>query len=139
MLVQTIFSLILVVTLVAPMPRAHGSQRKNKSLIAPTDLSVVAESDSQLKLTCNDTNTWERSYFVERSLDGKRFSVVKVLDANSTSYTDSFLDSGKTYYYRVRAKGKWHGSSYSVVATGTPAAPLLELSGEEAPLLKNGD
>src|SRR5262249_4604353 len=60
---------------------------------------------------------------VERSSDGgKTFTQITSLSASSTSYSDTGLTAGATYYYRVRALGSTP-SGYSNAASATTQAP----------------
>ena len=81
-----------------------------------------------INLVWQDKASTETSYSVERSTDNKTWSVIATLAANSTSYSDTGLTPGATYYYRVRCfngpSASPYSSSISVVATPTaPAQP----------------
>jgi titin len=95
--------------------------------VSPT-LSAAAQSSNQISLNWSDVNG-ETSYGVERSMDGVNFSAVGIMSAGLTTYTDSGLNPGTTYSYRVRAYGV-SGSQVSNTAVATtatvvtaPAAP----------------
>ena len=96
---------------------------------APTGLAVGASAGSptsSLVLAWVDTTTTETGYRVERSPNGSSFSQVAQLGSGATSYADSGLASGTTYYYRVYAYNGGGASGYSNVASGqtqTAAAP----------------
>jgi len=63
---------------------------------------------------------------VERSTNNVSFTQIASLAAGSTSYPNTGLTSGTTYYYRVRAQSSFGFSAYSNVANSTtigPAAP----------------
>ena len=71
---------------------------------APTGLTVgvsAGSPTSSLVLAWVDTATDDTGYRVERSPNGLNFSQVAQLASNVTSYADSGLASGTTYYYRV--------------------------------------
>ena len=98
----------------------------------PTSVTATALSSSQIRLNWADSNPNESSYLVERSLSsGSGFAQIASLAANATTFTNTGLAAGTTYYYRVRATSKNGAfSTYSNVAsarttsTGTvPAAP----------------
>ncbi|WP_193378525.1 fibronectin type III domain-containing protein, partial [Singulisphaera acidiphila] len=81
---------------------------------APANLTVTANSSSQLALTWLDTSDNEQGFKIERSTDGVNFTQVNTLSANATSYVDSSnLTPGTTYYYRVRAYNAGGDSNYS--------------------------
>jgi parallel beta-helix repeat protein len=97
----------------------------------PTGLGATAASASQINLAWTDNATDETAYRIERSPDGSTsWSEIVALAANSTSYSNTGLTCGTTYYYRVRAyrSGDSEYSTYSNVAHDTtlacqPAAP----------------
>jgi hypothetical protein len=70
---------------------------------APTSLIVSAQNSSEILLTWFDNATNETAYDVQRSTNGTVWYTVGSLSANSTSFTDTSLLCGATYYYRVRA------------------------------------
>ncbi len=84
---------------------------------APTNLVATALSSSSIALSWTDNATTEAGYRVERSTDGLTFTQVATLPANATSYTNSFLASGTTYYFRVRAYEGSVNSAYSNTAS----------------------
>ena len=84
---------------------------------APTDLSATAVSRSQINLVWADNATDEDGFAIERSADGRRFSQIDVVGADTTGYFDTGLRANRTYYYRVRAFNAEAGySDYSNIA-----------------------
>jgi hypothetical protein len=70
---------------------------------APTGLTV-AESEDGIDLTWTDNSHVEISYIVERSEDGTNFTnLISSLPANTLSYSDTSVDTGVLYYYRIKA------------------------------------
>lgn len=80
-------------------------------------------------LSWNDTKD-EGHYFVERSTDGTNFQPFTFLKQDVTLLTDTRLEEGATYFYRIKS-GNWAGeSAYSRVIgpffigfTSAPNAP----------------
>ncbi len=66
----------------------------------PTQLSAVALSDANLRLTWTDNCSFEGGYKLERD-DGAGFVEIVDLDANTTSYTNTGLTYGDEYHYRL--------------------------------------
>ena len=60
---------------------------------------------------------------IERSSDGLSFAQLGTVGANGTSYPDTGLIPGTTYYYRVRAYHSGLYSAYSDPASATTFAP----------------
>lgn len=75
-----------------------------------------AATAAQLVVTWEDGTDEEDGYRVERSVEGVNFATVATLPANSTSYTDTSVLGGTTYWYRVIAFNAFTTSSYSNVA-----------------------
>ncbi|MDB5038206.1 MAG: hypothetical protein JWQ35_1734 [Bacteriovoracaceae bacterium] len=98
-------------------------------IAAPSNLSAVASSTSQINLSWSDNSYNETGFVVQRSVSSGSFYTIARLGANTTHYTDSSLRSSTTYSYRVKAI-RWSGSSaysntasaktLSIVATPTP-------------------
>jgi len=93
---------------------------------APTGLNATAVSTSQIDLSWTDNATDETAYRVERSPNGSTgWSEIANLAANSTSYSNTGLACGITFYYRVRAyrAGDSQFSDYSNVDQATTVCP----------------
>ena len=85
------------------------------SLPAPTGLTASAVAGRQIKLSWTDTSTQENGFKIERSTSPTTgFAQIATTFVNSTSYANTGLTSGRTYYYRVRAYNNFLGySAYS--------------------------
>lgn len=95
---------------------------------APTGLSAIAASASQINLGWADNSSNEDGFRIERSPDGTNFTEIATVPANSTGYTAGGLASGTPYFFRVRAYNAVGNSNYSNTAvastlTTLPAAP----------------
>jgi autotransporter-associated beta strand protein len=98
---------------------------------APTNLVLnapVAKAGTPGTVNCSwkDNSDNEDYFVVERSADSVNFTDVAHPLANTTFYTDSGLQSGSKYYYRVKAHSSLNESIYSAVASvTTPLAGTL--------------
>ncbi len=96
---------------------------------APSGLTATTASSSQINLAWTDNSTNEDNFIVARgTVSGGPYSDVATLAANSTSYNNTGLASGTTYYYVVRAENTGGSSANSAQASATtsqtaPAAP----------------
>jgi PA14 domain/Fibronectin type III domain len=91
---------------------------------APDSLSATT-SGTSVSLTWADRSANETGFVVERATDGgftTGFTTFN-LGANATSYTDTGLAAGTTYYYRVRAVNANGSSGYSNTASVTILPP----------------
>jgi len=71
---------------------------------------------------------------VERSSDGATFAQIAQLGSSATSYTDSGLTAGSTYYYRVSAYDSAGSSAYSNIAsTQTQVTAQIVVQAPAAP------
>ena len=93
---------------------------------APTRLTATPLSSSSIQLGWTDQSIDETSFFVERAPDaGGRagtFAPVGSVGANVTSYPDTGLAAGTTYWYRVRTYGAGGYSAYGNSASAATAS-----------------
>lgn len=104
----------------------------------PTNLSAEAVSSSQVDLTWTDNASVETAYRVERKTgSGGAWSQIASLGANATSYSNTGLQHGYTYYYRVRALNVNVYSGYSNEASATPVlAPTADFTAAATEVLE---
>jgi N-acetylmuramoyl-L-alanine amidase len=88
---------------------------------APSGLAATALSSSQIRLTWTDNSGIEDNYRIERATAaGGPWTQIASTGANVTTFTNSSLTGGTTYYYRVRAFDTHLGNSaYSGTANAT--------------------
>jgi titin len=85
--------------------------------MAPTGLTAVAASSTQIDLSWSDVST-ETGYRVERSLDGATdWITIATTGQDVTAQSDTGLSPGTTYYYRVFATNAGGDSPASDVAS----------------------
>jgi subtilisin len=92
----------------------------------PSGLSGSASSASVIALNWTDNSSNETGFKIERKTGvSGTYSQIATVGANVTTYSNTGLSEGTTYYYRVRAYNLVENSSYSseVSATTLPAAP----------------
>jgi fibronectin type 3 domain-containing protein len=87
---------------------------------APSGLAASTVSTSRIDLSWADNASNEAGYRVERSADGRNWTVLsETLTANSTTYSDASASAGTTYTYRVQAFNDSTTSDISNVASAT--------------------
>ena len=97
-------------------------------VITPTAELAAA----QLTLSWKDLAQNEAGFKIERGVDAAGpFTILASVDANTTSYTDLYLDSSATYCYRVRAFNAAGNSAYSNADCHTPDEELIQGLGSE--------
>ncbi len=97
-------------------------------LSAPTNLNGTLVAFGTLDLTWDDNSSSETGYILERKEYTTSFSLLAILDSNTTTYRDSNLTEGEEYTYRVRAYNDSDSSDYSnnyiiLVTNPFPAPP----------------
>ncbi len=93
---------------------------------APSSLIATAAGTTTINLSWTDNATNETNIVVQRSLlSGGSFVTIATLSANTSSYSNSGLNSATTYYFRVQATNLVASSSWSNIATATTATPPL--------------
>ena len=104
--------------------RSTGSE-----LSAPSELSAVLVSNSQVNIRWADNSTNESGFEVHRTnvIDSSTYSLVAALDANATGYDEPGLGAPYKYCYRVRAvrtTGKKSAySNFSNISCASTVAP----------------
>jgi nitrous oxidase accessory protein NosD len=91
---------------------------------APASLSgtaTVSGSTASVALSWPGVST-AYTYSIERSTDDTNFQTIAVVASTATSYTDSSVATGGTYYYRIAAENLAGASAYATtsgISTGT--------------------
>lgn len=93
--------------------------------VAPSDLVAMAVSSTQINLSWTDNSTDELGFHVERSLDGANFTEIATVNPNVTTYNDTGLMPGTTYFYRLFAFNNFGSSAASNVAGDTTPVPPI--------------
>ena len=87
---------------------------------APANLSATAVSSSQINLAWTDQSTNETDFQIERKTGaGGTYAQIVTAAANATTFNDTGLAEGTTYFYRVRAVNSAGNSAYSNEASAT--------------------
>lgn len=90
---------------------------------APSNLTATASGTSTINLSWNDNSSDETSFNLERSLNSSTgFVTIATLSMNTTSYSNTGLNSSTTYYYRIQAVNATGASTWSNIANATTAA-----------------
>src|SRR5206468_2263552 len=91
---------------------------------APSNLTATAVSTSEIDLAWQANSSNAASFRIQRSRDGIHFAYLASVGGKVTTYKDTGLTPGTTYYYRVRAHNTAGYSAPSNVATATTATPV---------------
>jgi hypothetical protein len=90
---------------------------------APSGLAASAASSTQINLAWINNNTDEEFNFViERSLSASTGWSVLATVPEETSYSDTSVQPGTTYFYRVKASNLAGDSGYSNTASATTSS-----------------
>jgi hypothetical protein len=85
---------------------------------APSNLQV-SKNSLGAKLTWTDNSVNETGFNIFRSTDGVNFTQVGWVPPSTTTFTDTTVTTGVTYYYQVQASGTLAPSDYSNVVSIT--------------------
>jgi hypothetical protein len=89
----------------------------------PTNLTATVISSTQVNLTWQDNSNNEGGFEVDRSADNLNWNQLIVTEDDVTTYSDTAVTGGTTYYYRVRAVNPAGNSGFTSTATAVvPAA-----------------
>jgi len=87
--------------------------------VAPTELTALATSTSEIVLSWVDNAASEIGYAVEMKSPGGAFALIQNLAADTETTTVSGLDEATSYVFRVRATGGSGESAFSNEASAT--------------------
>jgi titin len=97
---------------------------------APSGLSATAASSTRIDLAWTDNSANETSFLVERDTSAAFASpTATTVAANATSFSDTGLTPGTTYYYRVKGRNTTDTSPPSNTASAATSNPIPAPSG----------
>lgn len=88
---------------------------------APTDLTFVSVTKSQITLSWRDNSSTETRYEIWKAVASSELHLWATLPPDTTSYTDTAIESGTTYSYMVRVVNNDGHSDSNTVSATTPA------------------
>ena len=86
---------------------------------APTDLSAVMYSATQIDLNWTNNSSIASGYNILRSLNGGSFTQIATVDGDATSYDDTSLDPSDSAEYEVSAAGSQGTDCSTATASGS--------------------
>jgi hypothetical protein len=109
----------------------------------PEDLEATAASSSEIDLSWSDNSDNEDGFKIERKTAGGTYSQIATVGTGVTTYSDTGLNAGTTYYYRVRAFNGQGMSVYSNEAHATTQSNavqqiIIKLQPDNENMLVNG-
>ena len=94
--------------------RVRASNANGNSTYSNTANATTLAATTSVTLAWDDNSTTETGFKVERSPDGTTaWTEIATTGANVTTYQNTGLPVGATYYYRVRAYTATENSGYS--------------------------
>jgi len=97
---------------------------------APSNLTALVVSGSQINLSWQDNSSDETHFGIEKKVGPMgAWLPIDTTPENTTSYSDTGLDAGLTYYYRVQAFDGSTGSAYSNEASATTESDPPNITG----------
>jgi hypothetical protein len=93
-----------------------GYVRTAPDLVAPANVITTRAFASQINVQWDDNNTTESGYTIARSTAGLAWQDIGVVSANTTFFTDTKVETGKTYAYRVVAFNNQGASPFSATS-----------------------
>ncbi len=103
------------------LPATATATTEGEPPSAPTNLMAISVGSKSIKLTWSDNSNNETGFKIYRDNE-----LVATVPANTTTYTDTGLIKGKTYYYEVRATNS-KGDSDPISTEAMPVDPKIEL------------
>jgi uncharacterized protein (TIGR02145 family) len=101
--ILSISSAVLILMSCSKSPNNNGASTTTVIPLAPSNLTGVLVSSSQVNLTWTDNSTNETGFKIERRLDGGNFAVVGTVNADVLNFSDVGLAANTNYTYRVES------------------------------------
>ncbi|MBD3238987.1 MAG: hypothetical protein GF331_00270 [Chitinivibrionales bacterium] len=83
------------------------------TLLAPSNLNATRANDSSATLSWTDNSDSETGFAVERAIEDGPWAGLTTVGADVTTHTDTGLQQGTMYHYRVRAFAGTDSSGWS--------------------------
>jgi hypothetical protein len=96
------------------------------ALPAPSSVSASAQSSSSISISWNSVSGATGYYIYRSTSSGGTYDYL--VSTSSTSYTNTGLSSGTTYYYKVSAYNSYGESSQSSYTSATTSSSVITLS-----------
>ncbi len=103
------------------LPATATATTEGEPPSAPTNFKAYSVGSKSIKLIWNDNSNNETGFKIFRDN-----VLIATVPANTTSYIDTGLTKGKTYYYEIRATND-KGDSDAISAEAMPIDPKIEL------------
>jgi len=101
---------------------------------APTNFTATSAAETRLSLSWSDNSNNEIGFRIERSADGRDWTLANAVIANSTWFADDGLSCGATYHYRIYAYSAGGGNSDPLEGSATTVACPITLPNAPANL-----
>lgn len=92
----------------------------SSGLVAPDQLTAIAQSSQAVKLDWVDNSVHELGFVIERRIKGESaFQIIDSVQADVTTYLDNKLVANTSYQYRIKSFNNQVVSTYSSVVEET--------------------
>ncbi len=130
----SIASAVLILISCSTTPNNNGGSTTTVIPLAPSNLTGVLVSSSQVNLTWTDHSTNETGFKIERKIDGAvSFNLVGTVNADVFSFTDTGLVASTNYTYRVMSfnavgNSLTYSNEFSISTGGVPVLSTNTIS-----------
>lgn len=123
---KKLFILIIGIILICSCSTNNETNQNNISVpLAPLNLSGIIDISNNVKISWVDNSTNEQSFVIERKIDTGNWIQIGSVPANIITYTDTMVNTGVTYFYRVYSSNSAGNSiDYSNVLSITTAPAI---------------
>jgi hypothetical protein len=132
--ILSILSAVLILMSCSTSPNNTGGSTTTVIPLAPSNLTGVLVSSSQVNLTWTDHSTNETGFKIERKIDGAvSFNLVGTVNADVFSFTDTGLVASTNYTYRVMSynavgNSLTYSNEFSISTGGVPVLSTNTIS-----------
>ncbi len=91
----------------------YSTIQRSFTFLSPSNLTMLPVSRTEVRLNWLDNSSFELRFVLERAENTGQFVTLATLPVDTVTYSNTSLDTSRTFSYRVRAESRYNSSSFS--------------------------